>query len=164
MKQEDNKMRNRSFGTTMGITSIIAILIILVLVVFSTLSLITSKADLNLSQRTADSIESYYKADSNAILIVAEFGNIIKSGELVDINTDSLVAASKVFSAGNDYEYNTDERSLMFSLPIDKSRELLVEVRYDNNGSVQETKLWQVSPVGEWVEDNDINLFQPEQP
>jgi len=58
--------KKASFGTSMGVSSIIAILVILVLVVFSTLSITTSKADLTLSQKSSDSIKAYYEADAIA--------------------------------------------------------------------------------------------------
>ncbi len=143
----------------MGITSIIAILVILVLVVFSTLSLITAKADLTLSEKTAENIQAYYNADNSAELIIADFGDVIGSGET--INDEDFSRYSGVFTKGKDYSYASAGRLFKFNVTIDDSRELKVEVTYDDNGKINETLLWQVSPTKEWTADNKVELFQP---
>lgn len=162
MIKENSKMQKRSFGTTMGITSIIAILVILVLVVFSTLSLVTAKADLSLAQRTSDSILNYYNADSDAVMITSEFGKMISTGEVpATVDPESLTPIGKAFANGKNYDWNSSTGIFKFSTAIDGSRELKVEVKYDKSGNVTETNLWQVNPVGEWEQDNDMNLYQP---
>lgn len=152
MNRENNsKIRKRSFGTTMGITSIIAILVILVLVVFSTLSLITAKADLNLSEKTASNIQSYYEADSEGETIICEISDIINSGsDVVNYAKDK----------GYTFEPSGSGGVLKFSIVIDDSRNLNAEVIFDGSGKVIEKKLWQVKPSKEWKEDNQIQLFQ----
>lgn len=164
-KESNSKIMKRSFGTTMGITSIIAILVILVLVVFSTLSLVTAKADLNLSQKTADNIKAYYIADGNAEKIMAEFGDIINSEVTQEINTGTRGTYASEFAKENNYEYEStdDGRLLKFTLQIDDSRKLKVEVLYDDKGRLKERQLWQIIPAEEWKEDNDIQLFDPGQ-
>lgn len=161
MKKNNSKMRRRSFGTAMGITSIIAILVILVLVVFSALSLITAKADLNLSQKTADNIKAYYAADSDAEMIIADFGDILASGETTKINDGDFVRYSGAFTGGKDYSYNDANDTLKFTVDIDGSRELKIEVQYKDNGQVRKKLIWQVVPIKEWEKDDSIQLFQP---
>lgn len=164
-KEDSSKIRKRSFGTTMGITSIIAILVILVLVVFSTLSLITAKADLNLSQKTADNIKAYYAADGEAEKIVAEFGDMINSEVTNEINTGSRGENASEYAKKQNYIYESvaDGRLLKFTLKIDDSRMLNVEVLYDDSGSLKERRLWQITPANEWEQDNQIELFEPGQ-
>lgn len=161
MRKDNSKMRRRSFGTAMGITSIIAILVILVLVVFSALSLITAKADLNLSQKTADTIKSYYTADDKAETIIAEFGDIMGDEEAGKINDEDFARYSGAFTDGKDYSYDSGDNILKFTVPIDDSRELKVEVQYKNNGQIEEKLLWQVIPSNEWQKDDSLQLFQP---
>lgn len=160
---DNSKVRKRSFGTTMGVTSIIAILVILVLVVFSTLSLITAKADLNLSQKTADNIKAYYDADSRAEIIITEVGDVIISELTHEINTGTRGDFAKEYAAKKGYAYeNTEDGWLLkFNVPIDYSRELKVEVLFDNDGHLKEKQLWQISPINEWEADNPMNLIQP---
>ena len=161
MRKDNSKMRRRSFGTAMGITSIIAILVILVLVVFSALSLITAKADLNLSQKTADNIKEYYAADSEAEMIIADFGDILESGGTGKINNIDFARYGGAFTAGKDYSYSDADDTLKFTVDIDDSRELKIEVQYKDNGQIQEKLLWQVVPSREWEKDDSIQLFQP---
>ncbi|MDR0874799.1 MAG: hypothetical protein LBN12_01170, partial [Clostridiales Family XIII bacterium] len=73
--------KKASFGTSMGVSSIIAILVILVLVVFSALSIATSKADLVLSQKTSDSVKAFYAADASAEEILAAIAAEVETGK-----------------------------------------------------------------------------------
>lgn len=150
-KENSSKVRKRSFGTTMGITSIIAILVILVLVVFSTLSLITAKADLNLSQKTAENIKAYYDADTKGEIVISETSDIISSGSNI---------TSYASSNGYTYESTGSGGLLTFTITIDNSRELSAKVLFDGSGNVVEKQLWQIKPTKEWKEDNQIQLFQ----
>ena len=72
--------KRASFGTSMGVSSIIAILVILVLVVFSALSITTSKADLKLSQKTSDGVIAFFEADAAAEDKMAEAAAAIAAG------------------------------------------------------------------------------------
>lgn len=150
-KDKSSKVRKRSFGTTMGITSIIAILVILVLVVFSTLSLITAKADLNLSEKTASNIEAYYAADAKGEIIISEISEIINSGSDV---------AGYAKDKGYTYEPSGGGGLLTFTVVVDDSRQLNAKVAFDGSGNVVEKQLWQVKPSKEWEADNPIQLFQ----
>lgn len=150
-KIDSSKVRKKSFGTTMGVTSIIAILVILVLVVFSTLSLITAKADLNLSEKASANVSDYYKVDGEAETILAETSDVIaKNG---NINR---------YAKNNKYEYkkNGNDHLIKFILPIDASRQLNVEALFDSEGKVKERQLWQVSPSNEWQADTEIQLIK----
>lgn len=148
---KSRRMKKRSFGTTMGITSIIAILVILVLVVFSTLSLITAKADLTLSEKTAENIETYYTADSKGEVILSQLSDIINSG-----------ADIKKYASDNDYTYenNGSNHLIKFTIEVDSSRNLNAEVLFDSKGNITKKQLWQITPAKEWQDDSQIQLFQ----
>ena len=144
------KMAKRNFGTTMGVTSIIAILVILVLVVFSTLSLITAKADHKLSQKTSDNIKAYYTADAKGEEIISQIAEIIASK-----------GNAEKYAAEKNYKYqNTAKGTLVkFTIAIDSSRVLNGEVLFSSKGKA-EKRLWQVTPAEDWEADNPIELFQ----
>lgn len=139
--------KKRSFGTTMGVTSIIAILVILVLVVFSALSITTSKTDLVLSQKTSDSAKAYYIADSTAEERLAEIVGAINSG-------------SGWQSKVSDMDCTVDGNMVSFMIVVDENRNLEVNLRVASNGSITR-ELWQVVPSTEWVADDTINLYVP---
>lgn len=65
-------------GVGIGLTSIFTVLLVLILSVFSTLSLFTARADERLSRANADAVSAYYAADAQACRIEADFA---RSGE-----------------------------------------------------------------------------------
>ena len=145
-----NKKIRRGFGTSMGVSSIIAIFVILVLIVFSALSTTTSKADMVLAQKTADGIQAFYKADCLAEEQAKFVSESAKSGG--DLQTKlrlSSITASEVIGD-----------TVKYSIMIDENRKLDVELKVDANGKITR-ELWQVKPAKEWVADDHIELYQP---
>ena len=63
---------NRRSVTSIGITSFVLIFVMLCLLTFSVLSLATARADLRLSQRSADRTTAYYDAENRANDILLE--------------------------------------------------------------------------------------------
>lgn len=134
-------------GTPMGVPSIIAILVILVLVVFSALALTTSNADLKLSEKTAVSVRDYYEADSSAEIMMATAVKAVRTGK-----TGGLPAgmALKKVDEGAQVVYN---------VPIDEGRELSVELLITEDGKVTR-KLWQVITTAEWNPDMSLDVIR----
>lgn len=56
-----------------GVVSIMTVLLVLTLSVFSALTLTSARADLSLSQTNADTVSAYYAADAQAAALYAEF-------------------------------------------------------------------------------------------
>ena len=142
--------KKASFGTTMGVSSIIAILVILVLVGFSALSITTSKADLKLSQKTSNGVIAFYEADAAAEDMMAEVADAIKSG------------AGWQSKLPGDYDITTEDGKtyIAYTVPVDNNRNLSVRLSADSEGKLTREK-WQVVPSREWVPDNTLNLFKP---
>lgn len=147
---QGNKKKSSS-GTSMGVSSILAILVILVLVVFATLSMTTSKADLNLSQKTADSITAFYAADSEAEEKIAEIASVISEGADWE---------SKLKESG--YEIipdNSGNNIIKYIVEIDKNRNLVIEIMATSDGKLTKNR-WQVVPANDWIPDNSLNLIK----
>jgi hypothetical protein len=145
----NNKISKKgTFGTTMGVTSIIAILVVLVLIVFAALSITTSKADLNLSERTAEMTTEYYAADSAAEEKVAEVTEAVKDG---DGWRDKL---------GDEYSVTEEDgRTVVrYDVTIDENKALSVRLGVAANGDVSR-ELWQVHSTSEWSGNDDIQLM-----
>jgi hypothetical protein len=145
----NNKISKKgTFGTTMGVTSIIAILVVLVLIVFASLAIMTSKADLNLSERTADMTTEYYAADSLAEDKLAEVAEAAGSG------------AGWRDKLGAEYTVaDEDGRTVVsYDVPIDENKALSVKLGVAANGDISR-ELWQVHSTSEWAGDNDIQLM-----
>ena len=146
------KKKKASFGTTMGVTSIIAILVILVLVVFSALSITTSKADLKLSEKTSAGVVAFFAADSAAIDVMVE---------IADIVNDDTAWRKTLIDKG--YEVNDADSggtNIGYIIPIDDFRNLHVELYANQAGELSRT-LWQVVPAQEWVPDDSVTLYIP---
>ena len=144
--------KKASFGTTMGVTSIIAILVILVLVVFSALSIATSKADLKLSQKTSDGVIAFFAADSAAIDMMVEIYAIVEADSEWETTLEN-----------SGYIIETDENgdvSIGYTVPVDDFRNLNVKLNVDEDGNLGRS-LWQVVPSQEWVPDESVNLYMP---
>lgn len=56
-----------------GVISIFTVLLVLVLTVFSALTLSTANADMALSRRNGDTVQAYYAADTQAVEALAQF-------------------------------------------------------------------------------------------
>lgn len=65
-------------GAGIGLTSILTVLLVLVLSIFSVLSLFTAQADERLSRANADAVSAYYAADARACRVEEDFA---RSGE-----------------------------------------------------------------------------------
>jgi Na+-transporting methylmalonyl-CoA/oxaloacetate decarboxylase gamma subunit len=137
-----------TFGTTMGVVSIIAILVILVLVVFAALSITTAKADLNLSEKTAEVTSEYYKADSEAEEKLAEVAAAVRGG------------AGWENALGEGYSVSDGEGKTIveYDVPAGDNEALYVRLGVAADGSVSR-ELWQVRSVEEWTGNNDIQLM-----
>jgi hypothetical protein len=134
----------------MGVSSIIAILVILVLVVFSALSITTSKADLRLAQKSSDSIKAFYEADAAAEDRMAEIAEAVLDGGSWQ---------QGLTGAGCELTEETGGTVIAFTVPIDENRNLNVEL-FAADGKLSR-QLWQVVPAKEWVPDTSVNLFIP---
>jgi hypothetical protein len=137
------------FGTSMGVSSIIAILVILVLIVFSALSLTTARADYRLSLRTADSVTGYYAADSEAERIFARLAAAAADGE------DWRQAA---LEEGCILVDGKDGTLVSYSVIIDENKELRVELLAMGNGITKEH--WQIVHSSEWEADTGLNVIR----
>lgn len=56
-----------------GIITILTVLLVLCLTIFSALTLSSARADLALSERSAETVQAYYHADAQAAQLYAEF-------------------------------------------------------------------------------------------
>ena len=67
-----------------GVVSIMTVLLVLTLSVFSALTLTSARADLSLSRTNADTVSAYYAADAQAAALYAQFA----AGTDAELETD----------------------------------------------------------------------------
>jgi hypothetical protein len=147
-----NRAENKkvSSGTTMGVTSIIAILVLLVLIVFAALSVTTSKADKNLADNTEASVTNYYEADTKAEEITASIATTVSENPEWK---DALKNQKYSLSDKSDGTY------VSFSIDIDANRRLDVELLVTSDKKIIK-KLWQVNTTGDWNNENGLDVIQ----
>lgn len=110
--------RKKSYGISVGTSSILVIIVILSLVCFAGLSVVSANADYQLSRKLADRTTTYYQAASLAHRDLA----------LLDEELQQIYAQS---SSVSDYEAKIKESlsdSLTFSYVISDSQALIVSV------------------------------------
>ena len=78
-------------GAGIGLTSILTVLLVLVLSIFSVLSLFTAQADERLSRANADAVSAYYAADARACRVEEDFA---RSGEAERAETVPMTQTS----------------------------------------------------------------------
>lgn len=100
-------MKRQGQFAGIGIPSIITILLVLVLAVFSSLTVISAKAELSLAEKTAQSESSYYRADAES--------------------ERELAALAKRAQALDNYRFETQ---------IDEKTALVTTVSMDENGHI----------------------------
>ena len=151
----NNKISKKgTFVTTMGVTSIIAILVILVLIVFSALSITTSKADLTLAQKTAETTSDFYAADAMAEETFAEIQDYFRKSE-VDIGTKLKILGDQGFEVDRDGPSPT----IAYSVIIDDKKSLFVKLTVDEATENVSRTQWQIRATSEWTPENGQQLI-----
>ena len=131
---------------SIGIISMTVILCVLCLTVFSVLTLSTALSEQELSQKRAEAVKEYYKAEAFA----AEMTNgLISSSDAV------------AFAEENHIKMKTEEGKMIFYFgwPIDEGQELSVELLQNETWEIIR---WQVVSTEEWTPDESLTVWDGE--
>ena len=120
-----------------GSASIVMVFVAVCLTAFSSLSLVSAKADLKLSEKTAQAVNAYYEADAKAAR---------------DVNAAAGDAA-KLEQMGWQREGDT----LQKEFPLDDRQTLRVILASPN----LEVEEWRVVITQEWVGDDGLDVWVP---
>jgi hypothetical protein len=129
----------------LGLATLVTVLVLVLLATFSVLSLVSARADLNLSRKALESTQSYYLADAQAERWLAELDASV-GGQWSEATADTLT------TAGYDYALETEGEGCLVSetFPIDAHRQLSVEVAVSGEGRLT-VLMWQSGPIDdEW--------------
>ena len=131
---------------SIGITSMTVILCVLCLTVFSVLSLSTSLTERKLAEKRAESVQHYYRAETEAAEIVNDLQKKAESGEDVFLfaNGNGIVVKDGLF---------------FFQKTIDDGQELSVVLKYKNGFDILE---WKVVSTAEWTPDESLHVWDGE--
>jgi len=128
-------MRKQHAFPMVGASSLLVIFAVLCLTTFALLSLNTALAGSRLSQQSAQAVQAYYDADTNAEYILSQ----LRAGTIPD----------EVEQHGNIYSY---------CCPISEHLELQVTIRQDDDGSFSILQWQSVSTVN-WQANENINVW-----
>ncbi|MBD5151694.1 MAG: hypothetical protein HDT16_04175 [Oscillibacter sp.] len=124
-------------GGVSGAVSLVMIFCVLCLAVFSVLTIATADREAKLAEMTARNAADYYKADRQAVEIVAA----LRSG-------DALPMDVEIVRTGN---------TAAFSLPVGENQAL--EVVLGENGEILR---WQTEYTGSWETDDSWAVWDGE--
>lgn len=132
---------SRKFGIGSGTVSLVVIFAVLCLVVFALLTLMTARADLNLSEKNAEAQYNYYVADALATNVL---GAIL----------DSAIIPEEACGI----EIRNSGDMVSYSVEINENMSLYVEY------SLLESKIkrWNTAQTKDWVADDSIDVWTGE--
>jgi len=133
----------------LGGASLLVIFAVLALTIFALLSLSTVRADGRLSEASAQAVQNYYAADSKAQAVLAW----LRTGEGEPDVPENLTATTSISESSGHIETVHS-----YTIPISDTQELQVEVRVDNENDYEILR-WQAVPVGDWENDEGIELW-----
>lgn len=108
------------------------------LTTFASLSLVSAKADLKLSEKTAQAVQKYYQADSLAAREVWELSNPAQMEEM---------------------GWKVCEKGWEKQIPLDERQSLQVQLRWEE-GKLQ-IEEWRIVITKEWVGDDSLDVWVP---
>lgn len=138
----DSRRPRRSMIST-GVVSIVLIFVMLSLLTFAVLSLVSARADLRLSEKSAQRTTDYYEAENAA--------NVILTGLLTADDLDAFAAASDVTL--------TEDGRAAFQVPLGDEQVLAVEVTLPADGAPLRVERWQAVSHYDWDADKPLDLF-----
>ncbi len=143
----------RSPKISIGIVSLVVILTVLCLTIFSVLTLTTALNERQLAEKTAIAIENYYNAEAYCSRIANDIGQIWeKEGDITELQ--AYAKANKV-----DCHLENNEIYFTYQCAIDKNQALFVTISL---GDTFEVERWNVQPTKEWIADESLQIWDGE--
>ncbi len=145
-----------------GTSSLILIFTILCLVIFSTLSLTSAKADYKLAVKNEQSIKTYYKVDNQGEILKRDVNKkMINLASQANSNEEFKVLIKKSF----DEAYDEDKNCVIYKLDAGSEQFLLVEMRLSNYNEVELGKenykimVWTIQNKVDYEIDDNMPLW-----
>lgn len=167
-------MKKRTSMVTLGITSLFLIFFVLCLVIFSLLSLSTSRSDLSMSLQTMEQTNNYYEACNVATELCLEIENFLLTAYK---NCDSEATFFQTLTAfpNETILWNENNRQVSFEIAFSDTQSLLVilNIFYPEKDQTfskdlnhpdifMEIDTWKTILTGTWEPDHTQHIFQGE--
>lgn len=157
----------RGISINIGSVSILFIFVLLCITTFSTLSLVSAKADYKLSSTSATFMSDFYSGDTKAEETLASIDLLLQSIPSNLSKEDYFnTCISKLNSIGKEVNYKLEENlTIQYISKINENNEIQValDVIYPALNSRYKIVKWQTVNTVPWVEDNTLNLWNNEE-
>lgn len=131
-----------------GSSSLILVFIVLCLVTFGMLSIGNAKREDALSEKNAQAVQAYYRADSQGEAFVAEV-----AGALCDADSKD-----QALEAVGDY-YHADTDMLCAEIPMEHGQALRVELKPDWEAGTYQVTAWNVYEREAYEIDQSVKVW-----
>lgn len=150
--------RRKNFLST-GTTSIVLIFVLLCLLTFSVLSVVSARADLNLSTKSADRTTEYYEAENEANDILLTVRNSLAS----HAGSPDFLSEVRSDLEGNSGITFSEENAPSYHVPINENQQLFVSLTLSaepqENGDYYQIEAWKVENTHEWNNDTSVPVL-----
>ena len=148
---------------TAGTSTLLLIFLSLCLLTFAVLSLLSARADRNLSRKTADRTTAYYEACNQAENRIGEIDGILEKIYFQEIEIHFEDAENSESETGNSiYSWDSASRTLSFSVPLADTQVLAVSLtlRYpEAGGTFYTVTTWKTVNTADWTPDTRQNVY-----
>ena len=153
------KKTSRPLLTT-GTSTLLLIFVSLCLLTFAVLSLLSARADRNLSLKTAERTSAYYEACNQAEDRLGKTDQILEKLWQETVNEKAYFQTIR--EAFEDMDFDEGNRMLSFSVPLTDTQVLTVtlKLRTPESGSTFYTITgWKTVNTAEWTADTRQNVY-----
>lgn len=157
-------MKNKSQKSffNIGITSIVLIFVLLCLLTFSVLSLVSAKADYNLSRKSAQRTTDYYEAENEASHILYTVANCLNE-QAGSADSGQFYVNVRASLEETDLVSFQDDRHLSYRVPLGDSQSLSVSLTISDSpfedGNRYRIDSWKTVSSQEWNPDTSLPVL-----
>lgn len=162
---KDNFSSDRSPGRSVisiGTTTIVLIFVLLCLLTFSVLSLVSARANMRLSQKSADRTTAYYEAENTATDILMQVSNSIQKHLSASDQEAFLESVRTDLSEKKEITF-TDNRTLTWTVPLAQNQYLKAEIVLSfqpfSDGKHYRITCWNTYTDYDWGADQSLPLL-----
>lgn len=155
---EERRDRSRGLNTGIGVggSSVLAVFVVLCLTTFGVLSLVSARADLRLSQRSAEQVTRYYEADARGQFLLSRLGELTGGADQLPHQARDLkyVTASYASPQG--------EILVEFTIPMGEDQTLAgrADIAPLLTGGRVRLLRYQVEAADHWAGDGTLDLWE----
>lgn len=148
-----------------GVTSIVLIFVMLCLLTFAVLSLVSARADFNLSKKSADRTTEYYQAENEATDILC---NVIQclDRQLETSDPENYLQNIQAELNGTDGISFPDSSHIVYQVPLGKEQLLSVSLHISytafEDGTHYQIDSWKAVSTHAWEPDTSLPVLGSE--